>query len=64
MKEHKNHNIKFPFLARLLFLFPLLIIWSVVWACIGIFSQESLGRVLKETGENLLDEKSSRIEER
>jgi hypothetical protein len=27
---------------------------GVVWALIGLFSSKSLGRVLKQTGENLL----------
>ena len=45
---------KYPFIIRLLILFPILIIMGVVWALIGLASTESLGKVLKQTGENLL----------
>ena len=45
---------KYPFIIRLLLLFPLIVIMGVVWALIGLASAESLGKVLKQTGENLL----------
>ena len=46
--------MKYPFILRLFVLFPLIILTSVVWAFIGLFSTDSLGKVLKQTGENLL----------
>lgn len=45
----------YPFILRLLILAPVIIIMGFVWAFIGIVSQKSLGRVLKQTGENLLN---------
>lgn len=45
---------KYPFIARLLLVFPCMILMGVVWALIGLFSIEALGKVLKETGTNLL----------
>jgi hypothetical protein len=45
---------KYPFVIRLLVLVPLIIVMGIVWALIGLASAESLGKVLKKTGENLL----------
>lgn len=45
---------KYPFILRLLVVAPAVIVMGFVWAIIGIFSVESLGKVLKKTGENFL----------
>lgn len=45
---------RYPFIVRLFILAPVIIIMGVVWALIGIGSAEGLGKVLKQTGENLL----------
>ncbi len=34
--------------------FPSILYMGIFWAIIGLISTERLGRVLKETGENLL----------
>lgn len=45
---------KYSFPYRLLILFPLVLLASVVWAIIGLIDEKALGKVLKQTGENLL----------
>ena len=47
---------KYNLLTRILLVAPVLIIMGFVWALIGLFSTKSLGKVLKKTGENLLNE--------
>jgi hypothetical protein len=47
---------KYNLLTRILLVAPVLIIMGFVWALIGLFSTKSLGKVLKQTGENLLNE--------
>lgn len=48
----------YPFIVRLFILAPMIIIMSVVWALIGICSAKSLGEVLRNTGNNLLNNKN------
>lgn len=45
---------KYNFALRLLILAPLVLLISPIWVLISIFSARRLGRILKETGENLL----------
>ncbi len=47
---------KYNLLTRIFLVTPIVLIMGVVWALIGLFSTRSLGKVLKETGENLLNE--------
>jgi hypothetical protein len=47
---------KYNLLRRIFLVVPIVLIMGVVWALIGLFSTRSLGKVLKETGENLLNE--------
>lgn len=47
---------KYNLLTRIVLVVPSIIIMGFVWAFIGLFSIESLGKVLKETGENLLND--------
>jgi hypothetical protein len=46
--------MRYPFLVRLFLLFPVMIIMGIFWGIIGVFSVRSLGKVLVETGNNLL----------
>jgi hypothetical protein len=47
---------KYNLLRRIFLVAPIVLIMGFVWALIGLFSTRSLGKVLKETGENLLNE--------
>ena len=47
---------KYNLITRIFVLTPIIIIMGFVWALIGLFSTRNLGKVLKETGENLLNE--------
>lgn len=48
----------YPFLVRLIILAPAIIIMSVVWALIGIFSSKRLAKILIVTGHNLLNDQN------
>lgn len=45
---------KYNFLQRLFLLIPSMCIAFILWVIIALVSDRSLGKVLKETGENLL----------
>ena len=47
---------KYNLPTRILLVAPALIIMGFVWAVIGLFSTKILGKVLKQTGENLINE--------
>lgn len=49
-------NNKYPFYIRLFLIVPAIIVVSVMWALIALVSDQSLAKVLKETGENLLND--------
>ena len=44
---------KYNFITRLLLIAPAVLITSILWAIIAIFSTNSLAKVLKITSENL-----------
>lgn len=47
---------KYNLITRIFLVAPIIIIMGFVWGLIGLFSTRSLGKVLKQTGENLLNE--------
>jgi hypothetical protein len=47
---------KYNLLTRIVLVVPAVIVAGFIWAFIGLFSVERLGKVLKQTGENLLNE--------
>jgi hypothetical protein len=45
---------KYGIFTRIFLIAPALVFASVLWVIIGVISTNSLGEVLKKTGENLL----------
>ena len=47
---------KYNFFVRAFIVAPLILVMGVVWALIALFSIKGLGTVLKQTGENFLND--------